>query len=283
MADAPYTLTGVGEPTQLNGQLVSSEFFPVLGVRPLLGRDAVGGRTTARTLRSSPCSATSLWQRRFGGDPGVIGRVIQLNDRPSRSIGVMPAGFRFVYPNNDLWGAMRLDRDQDWRRTAGRFMNVVGRLAPGTTGGGARNGDGGDRAAAGRDPRVQQEHLGHAGAAARGADRPGADLAPGALRRGRRCCCRSPASTSPTCCWHARPRGAARSPSAPRSAPGARPSSSNCSWKVCCSRWRAARSASRWRAGASTRCWRSRRRICCACPSWRSIAACCCTRSASRC
>jgi predicted permease len=74
-----------------------------------------------------------LWQRRFGGDRNVLGRMIQLNDTPAEVIGVMPASFRFVYPDNDLWGAFRLNRSQPWRETAGRFMKVVARLKPGVT------------------------------------------------------------------------------------------------------------------------------------------------------
>ena len=276
------TLTGVGEPTRLNAQLVSSEFFPLLGVQPLLGRTV----SEDDDRPNAPLVAVlshQLWQRRFGGDPSVIGRVVQLNDRPAEIIGVMPAGFRFVYQDNDLWSAYRLDRNQPWRETSGRFMNVVAPARGRNDDGRGASRDDGNRPAAGGDVRVQQEHVGDAGAAARGADRPGADLAAGAVRRRRRCCCRSPASTSPTCSWRGRRRAAGRSPSAHRSAPDGWRSSGNCSWRACCSRWPEARSASRWRAGASMRCWRSRRRICCACRSCPSIGACCCTRSACRC
>jgi putative ABC transport system permease protein len=127
-----YTLTGVGEPTRLNGQLVSSEFFPLLGVRPLLGRTL----SEEDDRPDAPLVAVlshRLWQRRFGADRSVIGRLVQLNDRPVEIVGVMPAGFQFVYPDNDVWSASRLDRNQPWRETAGRFLNVVARLTPGTT------------------------------------------------------------------------------------------------------------------------------------------------------
>jgi putative ABC transport system permease protein len=128
----PVTLTGVGEPTRLNAQLVSSEFFPLLGVKPLLGR-TVSHDDDRPNAPSVAVLSHRLWQRRFGGDPGVIGRVAQFNDRPVEIIGVMPADFRFVYQDNDVWSAYRLDRNQPWRQTAGRFMNVVARLKPGTT------------------------------------------------------------------------------------------------------------------------------------------------------
>ena len=116
----------------MNGQLVSSEFFPLLGVKPLLGR-TVSGQDDRPNAPLVAVLSHQLWQRRFAGDPKVVGRVVQINDRPVEIIGVMPAGFRFVYQETDMWGAFRLDRSQRWRETAGRFMNVVARLAPATT------------------------------------------------------------------------------------------------------------------------------------------------------
>ena len=133
----PLTMTGVGEPVQLSTQVVSAEFFPVLGVAPLLGRTI----SEADDKPNAPLVAVlshRLWQQRFGGDPGVIGRIIQLNERPVEVVGVMPASFRFLYPENDLWSAFRLNRDQPWRETAGRFMSVVARVKPGVTVAGAR-------------------------------------------------------------------------------------------------------------------------------------------------
>jgi putative ABC transport system permease protein len=126
------TLTGVGDPIRLNLQLVSSEFFPLLGVAPLLGRVP----SEADDRPNAPGVAVlsyQLWQRRFAGDASVIGRVVQLNDRPVEIIGVMPAGFRFIYQDTDMWSAYRLDRAQPWRQTAGRFMNVIARVKPEAT------------------------------------------------------------------------------------------------------------------------------------------------------
>jgi len=138
----PVTLTDFGEPVQVNAQLVSSEFFPLLGVRPLLGRTV----SEDDDRPNAPIVAVlsyRLWQRRFGGDPSAIGRIVQGNDRPAEIIGVMPAGFQFMYQDIDVWGANRLDRNQPWRfapsqggagqpQTSGRFLNVVARLRPAT-------------------------------------------------------------------------------------------------------------------------------------------------------
>jgi putative ABC transport system permease protein len=126
------TLTGVGEPIRLNAQFVSEEFFPVLGVQPLLGRvpSATDDRPNAPGVA---VLSYQLWQHRFGGDASVVGRVVQLSDRPVEIIGVMPAGFRFIAQDTDIWGAYRLDRGQPWRQTAGRFMNVVARIKAGAS------------------------------------------------------------------------------------------------------------------------------------------------------
>ena len=126
------TLTGVGDPVRLNVQLVSAEFFPLLGIPPLFGR--VPAEIDDRP-NAPPVAVLSyqLWQTRFSGDPSVVGRVVQLSDRPTEVIGVMPAGFRFIHQDTDIWAPYRLDRQQAWRQTAGRFMNVVARMRPDAT------------------------------------------------------------------------------------------------------------------------------------------------------
>jgi putative ABC transport system permease protein len=126
------TLTGVGSPARLNTQIVSGEFFPLLGVRPLLGRTMSMDDDQPNGPRVVVLSH-HLWQGRFGGDPNIAGRTIQLNDTPFEVIGVMPADFRFIDSDNDLWMDYQLDRSRSWRTTAGRFMNVVARRKTGVT------------------------------------------------------------------------------------------------------------------------------------------------------
>jgi putative ABC transport system permease protein len=127
-----FTLTGRGEPVRVNAQLVSSEFFPLLGVAPLLGR-TISERDDRPNAPRVAVISSELWQRRFARDPNIIGRVVQFSDRPVEIIGIMPAGFRFIYQDNDVWAPGALDRNQNWRETAGRFVRVVARLAHGTT------------------------------------------------------------------------------------------------------------------------------------------------------
>ena len=126
------TLTGAGEPVRLAVQAVSHEFFPLLGVRPLYGRTVLPDDDRPNAPRVAVLGH-QLWQGRFGGDPSIVGRVIQLNDTPVEVIGIMPAGFRFLDPRVDLWSPLQLDRGQAWRETAGRFINTVARIAPRAT------------------------------------------------------------------------------------------------------------------------------------------------------
>ena len=93
------TLSGDGEPEQVPARKVTWTFWGVLGVQPMLGRtftedeDNKGGRVVV--------ISHGLWQRRFGGSPGIVGRKISLNDEPYEVIGVMPRGFYFM-PSRDI-------------------------------------------------------------------------------------------------------------------------------------------------------------------------------------
>src|SRR5688500_9512521 len=90
---SPVTLGGEDEPERVLAAGVSESLFRVLGVRPALGRgflpaeDAPGGDAVAIV-------SDRLWQRRFAADPAILGRTVELDGRPARIVGVMPAGFR---------------------------------------------------------------------------------------------------------------------------------------------------------------------------------------------
>ena len=134
-----FTLTGAGEPRRVNAQLVSSEFFPLLGVAPLFGRTISEEDDRPNGPRVAVLSYRA-WQDQLEGDRRAIGRTVQLDDRPYEIIGVMPAGFRFVREDVELWTAYQLDRNRPWRETTdGRFSHVVGRLADGATSGTVRS------------------------------------------------------------------------------------------------------------------------------------------------
>jgi predicted permease len=128
-----FNLASEGEPERVEGGLVSADFFHVLGTRPLLGRVIDPGPAGPRVaVLSEP-----LWRRRFGADPGVIGRTLSLDGEPVQVIGVMPAAFRLPL-TAQLWVSARtrvpehptypIDPDSDRAR---HFLTVVARLRPG--------------------------------------------------------------------------------------------------------------------------------------------------------
>ena len=126
------TLTGQGEPESLRGRDVSAPFFDMLGAHAALGRTF----TEEDDRPGAPSVAVishSLWKRRFGGDPAVIGRTITLDDKPFTVIGVMPADFRFLSEGGDFWTPIQLDPAKDYRAKLGRYMRAIGELKPGVS------------------------------------------------------------------------------------------------------------------------------------------------------
>src|SRR4029434_4702544 len=102
-----FILTDRKNPERPLGTEPSARMFPVLGVRPMLGRDfrpdAEGpGRTPVVLL------GQGIWQRRYGGEVGLVGRTIQISGRPATVIGVMPPGWKFP-EDADLWSPVSFD------------------------------------------------------------------------------------------------------------------------------------------------------------------------------
>jgi putative ABC transport system permease protein len=119
-------LTGAGEPERLPIVTVTADFFKVFGVNPLLGRTFVEGEDAPGRNRVCVIS-NAFWQRRFGGDPNVVGKTLSLNNTPTQIVGVMPAEFKFPRYEIDLWTPLA----HDPKRTAPYAFAVVGRLKPG--------------------------------------------------------------------------------------------------------------------------------------------------------
>ncbi len=98
-------LTGIGTPERITGEAVTAEYLPTLGVAPSMGRgfsrqDEAPGALPVVVL------SHEFWQRRLGGDQGILGRAILLDGQPRQVIGVMPAGFR---PLGDLAYAVKVE------------------------------------------------------------------------------------------------------------------------------------------------------------------------------
>jgi predicted permease len=131
-----FTLTGLGDPVQIFGGRLTSNYFDVLGVRPILGRNFLPeeqeGADVALVTRN-------FWQKRMGGDPNVIGRSITLDGVAHTIVGVlpnMPATWFGANPSAEVWTTKPIQLpgfsyERLMRGTS--FLRVIGRLKPGVT------------------------------------------------------------------------------------------------------------------------------------------------------
>jgi len=127
-------LTGGDIPDRVQAYRVTPNTFTMLGVSALVGRafdasEVAGGRTDIAVI------SHALWQRRFGGDAGVIGRQIVVNDEPKEIVAVMPPRFEFPVFNfkGDLWVPSQLRGWERGQRAQFGLLTVVGRLRDGVT------------------------------------------------------------------------------------------------------------------------------------------------------
>jgi putative ABC transport system permease protein len=120
-----FTLTDYGEPEGMKGSVVTEGFFEILGTNALVGRTLLPEDYQQNKAKVVVISH-GLWQRRFGGDPQIIGRNLTLNSEPTTVVGVMPR--EFDYPaGRELW-APREGRPGDPQNRGGSLFRVVGRL-----------------------------------------------------------------------------------------------------------------------------------------------------------
>jgi putative ABC transport system permease protein len=129
--DHQFNLTGLGEPVRLAGTMVSAELLSVLGVRPELGRVFYPGEDIAGQDNDVILSH-AMWQQRFHGDAGIIGRSIEVQGASRLVVGVMPADFRFPSSKTQLCVPLHIDPRNAASYWAGDFMPVVGRLRAGS-------------------------------------------------------------------------------------------------------------------------------------------------------
>jgi putative ABC transport system permease protein len=127
---AARTLTGAGEPERVEVGKISASFLPVLGAPLAKGRnfsaaeDAPGGPRVA-------ILSHGLWQRRYNGEPDVVGKTITLNDASFTVIGVLPASFRYFHPY-DVWVPLALDPLREHgNQDANTDLPTIARLKPG--------------------------------------------------------------------------------------------------------------------------------------------------------
>jgi len=126
----PYPLTGDGPPLQINTGLITSSAFDVLGVFPERGRLPTPEESAPRGP-SVVLLSHELWASRFGADPSILGKLIDLNGTRQEVIGIMPASFDFPTPEVDAWIPFQLDPTS--QLFGAHFIGAIARLKPGVT------------------------------------------------------------------------------------------------------------------------------------------------------
>jgi predicted permease len=125
-----FTVTGVAEPERVDGIIATFRLLPMLGIQPTLGR-AVAERDDQPGAPEVVVLGHGYWQRRFGADPGVLGRRITVDGTAREIIGVLPKGFWFMDAPHDLVLPLRFERAKV--RLAGYNFQAIGRLRPGVS------------------------------------------------------------------------------------------------------------------------------------------------------
>lgn len=131
--ESSFNLSGGDRPERVGAAHVSASLFPMLGVKPVLGRTFTADEEEAGNNRVI-ILGHGLWQRRFGSDPKIVGQTVPVNGENYTVIGVMPQGF--LYPpgsqKNELWTPLVFTPEAANNRGA-RYVGVLARLKPGVT------------------------------------------------------------------------------------------------------------------------------------------------------
>ncbi len=132
-----FNLTGIGEPERVRAEMMSASFFPVLGVKPVIGRTFLPEEDQ---IGAAPVVLISdgFWKRKFGAAPDAVGKTLTLNGVAYTIVGVIPADFHYSGSNfqrsSDVYVPIGQWNDPTFRdRRTGMGMDAVGRLKPGVT------------------------------------------------------------------------------------------------------------------------------------------------------
>src|SRR5215510_3013950 len=126
-------VTGGDEPERIRASLLSPNLLPVLGINPIIGRGFAPDEDQPGQSQVTVLSY-SIWQRRFAGEPNVIGKTLEIDGKSIEVIGVMPFDFRFPDPDTELYLPLTIDPELLTENNRGsHFLNVVARLKPGVS------------------------------------------------------------------------------------------------------------------------------------------------------
>jgi len=130
------SLRGEEYPERIQGEMVSAHYFELIGARAARGRTFLAEEDSVPDAHPVVVVSHGFWQQRFGGDPGLVGRAITLNDRPLTVVGIMPEGFSGMSFQAEVWVPMALmslirpvsvleDRGSRWLTPVARLRDGV--------------------------------------------------------------------------------------------------------------------------------------------------------------
>jgi putative ABC transport system permease protein len=131
MDDQKFDLTGAGDPEQFLSKEITANMFPLLGVKPVLGRNITSDEDKPG-VNHVVILSHAVWMANFGGDPQIVGKQVSLNSASYTIIGVMPRGFIFPDRETQIWTPIGFSA-KDLAQHDSHYLNVVARLKPGVS------------------------------------------------------------------------------------------------------------------------------------------------------
>lgn len=130
---SPYTLTITDGAERLRGEVVSGDYFRILGVSPTIGRDFGADEDRAPGAPRVALLGESLWERLFSADPAVLGSTIRIDGLPTVVVGIVPREFRGLTGQAELWVNLASTPAEELDQRWSHWLDAIGRLRPGVT------------------------------------------------------------------------------------------------------------------------------------------------------
>jgi putative ABC transport system permease protein len=128
-----FNLTGIEQAERIRGEAVTADYFPLLGIPAIAGRTFLAEEDSIAVTQRAAILSHALWERRFGLDPGIVGKSITLDTRIYTVVGVLPSGFRGLTGLAEVWVPTAAtdaeERNQRWSHS----YDLIARLKPGVS------------------------------------------------------------------------------------------------------------------------------------------------------
>ncbi|MPY88953.1 MAG: FtsX-like permease family protein [Luteitalea sp.] len=122
-----YSVAGDGQPERVQGEVITDRYPAILGISPILGRAFTREEAQRAGSQAVAMIGHGLWTRRYGGDPAILGRNIQVNGSPYTVVGVLPRGFRGLNGNAELWTPLAVLQPEMLSQLTSHSYGIVAR------------------------------------------------------------------------------------------------------------------------------------------------------------